>query len=127
MAYTHIMHNKPKEKFVCAINALSDLFFVAYFDKSGIKLKEEKMIARAEFEKIALQKVVLRDDMPFSLQDKKDFLEIDLSGRDLLDFAEKLSGKEKFTNLADFNPTYLRLSQAEDQMLKKNKKSAQNS
>lgn len=122
MAYIHCKQNNPSRKFVCAINALSNLFFVAYFDKNGIKLKEEKLIEREKFEKIAEQKVVLSNDMPFSVKDKNDYVKIDLSGQNLLKFAESQSRQGKFANLQDFNPVYLRLSQAEDQLLKKNKK-----
>ncbi len=127
MAYIHFKHNKPSKNFVCAINALSDLFFVAYFDENGIKLKEEKMIGREEFEKISEQKVVLANDIPSSVKVEKNFVEIELSGQDFLEFAEKQAGQKKFSKLQDFNPVYLRLSQAEDQLLKKNKKSCKNS
>lgn len=127
MAYTHFKHNKPKEKFVCAINALSNLFFVAYFDENGIKLKEEKMIERAEFDKISQQKVVLSNDIPFLSPEKDNAIQIELSGGDLLEFAERQAAQKKFAELQDFNPIYLRLSQAEDQLMKKNKKSCKKS
>lgn len=127
MAYTHIKQNKPKEKFVCAINALSDLFFVAYFDKNGIKLKEEKMIERKKFDQIAEKKVVISNDMPFQIDNDERYIQIQISGYELLEFAEKKAQQEMFENLNDFNPVYLRLSQAEDQLLKKNKKSCKNS
>ena len=127
MAYIHCKRNKPEKNFVCAINALSNLFFVAYFDKNGIKLKEEKMIDLAKFQKISQQKVALVNDIPKCVKSDQNFVEIGLSGRDLLDFCEKQAQQKKFANLRDFNPTYLRLSQAEDQLLKKKKKSCKNS
>lgn len=117
MAYKVQKAKLANGKFVCVINALSDLFFVAYFDKNGIKLVNEKMIDKTEFEKIDLPIFCLRGDLRQST-----CKEIDLECEDLLEFALKEEAAEKFVGEDELLPMYLRLSQAEAALAKKEKK-----
>ncbi len=117
MAYNVVKKGSCKEKFVCVLNALSDLFFVAYFDENGIKLNEEKMIDLSEFEKIAEKKFSLQGDL-----DDAGTSSICVGSDDLIEFAIKKEKEGGFCKLEDLVPKYLRLSQAEDALLKKNKK-----
>ena len=117
MAYTLTKHNKIDGDFLCVINALSDLFFVANFDKNGIKLQEERMIDKAEFSAIKLPKFALKDDLK-----AEDVVEIQISCEDVLNFALEKEKKNAFVTLEELSPMYLRLSQAEDMQEKKAKK-----
>lgn len=117
MAFIVVKKHLCNENFVCALNALSDLFFVAYFDKTGIKLKDEKMIDKEQFLKIKEPIFALKDD----LKGYKP-VEIEISCQDVLEFAEKQEKTKKFVTVEQLEPVYLRLSQAEDNLLKKQKK-----
>lgn len=112
MAYIIVKNNLNKnQKFVCVINALSDLFFVAEFDADGIKIGEERMIDKTEFENIAQQKFCLKGDVTnYSLK------EIELSSQDLLEHSQKKANELQFLKLEEVVPTYLRASQAEDNL-----------
>lgn len=114
-----IVVNKKLNKgnFVCALNALSDLYFVAYFDKTGIKLQEERMIEKQEFLAIKDQIFGLKGDL-----NDKNINEIEITCSDMLSFAEEEENLGKFVSVNDLLPVYLRPSQAEDNLLKKSKK-----
>ncbi|MGN1200967.1 MAG: tRNA (adenosine(37)-N6)-threonylcarbamoyltransferase complex dimerization subunit type 1 TsaB [Candidatus Caccovivens sp.] len=112
MAFVVAKQNLANGNFVCALNALSDLYFVAYFDKEGIKLQEESMITKEELSAIELPIFVLKGDL-------KCGEEIGLNSEDLLDFACKKENEGKFVEVSDLNPMYLRPSQAEANLLKK--------
>lgn len=105
------------ENFVCVLNALSDLYFVAYFDKTGIILQEERMIDKQEYLGIKQPIFGLKGD----LQDEH-INQIEITSEDLLAFAKKQEKLGKFVALEELLPVYLRLSQAEDNLLKKSKK-----
>lgn len=117
MANIVVNKNLNSGNFVCALNALSDLYFVAYFDKTGIKLQEERMIEKQEFLKIKDQIFGLKDDLKDS-----SITEIEITCNDMLSFAEQQEKAEKFVGLNELLPVYLRPSQAEDNLLKKQKK-----
>ncbi len=117
MAYITIKHHICAEEFVCVINALSDLFFVAYFDKNGVKLHNEKLIDRKEFNSIKCQKISLVGDLP-----EEKTKEIEITSIDLLEFAKNEENRKNFVTINEMEPKYLRLSQAEDNLLKKSKK-----
>ena len=114
-----IVVNKKLNKgnFVCALNALSDLYFVAYFDKTGIKLQEERMIEKQEFLAIKDQIFGLKGDL-----NDKNINEIEITCSDMLSFAVEEENLGKFVSVNDLLPVYLRPSQAEDNLLKKSKK-----
>lgn len=115
MAYTLTRHRNIEDNFVCAINALSNLFFVCEFDKNGIKIGQESMIDKEKFDKITENICVLKGDIS-----KNDF-EIELNCQDLLDFALKKQQENNFISIEDLQPIYIRKSQAEDMLQKKTK------
>ncbi len=112
MAYIIVKNNfNQGEKFVCVINALSDLFFVANFDENGIKTGEERMINKAEFENLQDKKFCLKNDLP-----KYEIQEIELSAESLLEYSYDKASSHEFLKLEEIVPTYLRASQAEDNL-----------
>ena len=106
MAY--IYSQKNKNSFATILNALSNLYFVAKFDKNGIKIEEERMIEKCELEKIKMKKVQLNGDL--NLEDADS---VDITCDSLLSFAEVLVTKGKSESVDNINPLYLRPSQAE--------------
>ena len=115
MAYIIAKHKLVKGNFVCAINALSGLYFVGTYDQNGINIEEEKMIDSACFEKITLPKFAFADDI-----DGLDSVTCD--NKSLVDFAKSEESAKHFVSLEELLPRYLRLSQAEDNLIKKSKK-----
>lgn len=112
MAYIIVKNNlNNSEEFVCAINALSDLFFVCKFDKNGIKLQEETIIDKAEFEKLPQNIFALMGDLP-----KYNFVEVEISSEDLLELSIIKAENGEFLSLDEMLPVYLRASQAEDNL-----------
>lgn len=117
MAYIASKKDIVDGDFYCVLNALSDLYFVCKFSKDGIKLEEEKMISREEYDAIKEKKVALVGDLKFA-----DLKEIEISGNNLLEYALLQEEKDNFVKEQDLLPVYLRLSQAEDMLSKKTKK-----
>lgn len=117
MAYNVYKNKIASGDFVCVLNALSDLFFVAYFDKNGIKLVSEKMIDKSEFEKIDLPMFSLKGDL-----NNPRCKDIEISCEDLLEFSLLKESQKQFVSEGELLPVYLRLSQAEDMLAKKAKK-----
>lgn len=114
MAYTVVKNKLNEKEFVCVLNALSDLFFVGQFDKDGILLQEEQMINRQDFDSLKQSKFSLVGDLP-----NEHLHEIEISSEDLLQFALQQEKAGCFCQRKDVVPKYLRLSQAEDNLLKK--------
>lgn len=118
MAYTVCKNQLNNgKKFVCALNGLSDLYFVADFDAKGIKICEERIIDKVEFDAIECPIFALKGDLP-----NCDLNEIEFCGQDLYEFSKLKMAKNEFSDLEDMVPTYLRLSQAEDNLKKIEKK-----
>ena len=117
MAYIALKNKKVNKKFVCVLNALSNLYFVAYFDENGIKLQEEKMIDAEQFAQIKEQKVVLLGDLQID-----GAVEVEITPQDLLEFSLDKESKKEFVTEENLVPVYLRVSQAEDNLEKKKKK-----
>ena len=117
MAYIALKSKKVNKKFVCVLNALSNLYFVAYFDENGIKLQEEKMIDAEQFAQIKEQKVVLLGDLQID-----GAVEVEITPQDLLEFSLDKESKKEFVMEENLVPVYLRVSQAEDNLEKKTKK-----
>lgn len=117
MAYKIAKQGLNKGEFVCVINALSDLFFVAKFDKNGNIIEKEKMISKEEYQQISVQKFSLVGDVQLG-----DVEEIEIDCQDLLDFSLAKEQQNDFVSADDLNPMYLRLSQAEDMLAQKAKK-----
>ncbi len=118
MAYIVEKHRKIEQNFVCVINALSKLYFVAYFNEKGIKLEQEKIVDENTFLAINIPKFAIKGDISCC----EDINEINLSCEDMLQFAKEMEKEKKFVKPEELLPKYLRLSQAEDNLLKKNKK-----
>lgn len=110
MAYIIAKQQLCKGRFVCVLNGLSGLAFVAEFDQDGRKMKEEQMIACEELEKFKCPKFGLEGD---NMQ-KFTQTQLTISSQDLLEFALLKSQEGKFVDEKDLLPLYLRLSQAED-------------
>ncbi len=117
MAYAVSKHKMCDTDFVCALNALSGLYFVAYFSKNGIKLQNERMIGQDEF--LAIKEPIF--GLVGDLRNER-VTEFEIKCQDMLDFANEAEKAEKFVSMEELLPMYLRLSQAEDNLLKKNKK-----
>ena len=121
MAYKIAKSKANSGEFVCVINALSDLFFVAQFDAEGNLVGEERMINKEEYQQITMQKFALVGDMTTG-----DVEEMSVDSQDLLDFALAKEEQGDFVLADDLNPSYLRLSQAEDMLAQKDKKIVKN-
>lgn len=117
MAYKIAKSKLNSGAFVCVINALSDLFFVAQFDADGKIVGEEKMISKEEYQQIDIEKFALAGDVQTS-----DVKEMEIACKDLLDFALEKEEQGDFVLPDDLNPSYLRLSQAEDMLAQKARK-----
>lgn len=113
MAYTYIKSFSPKTDFWCIINALSGNIFVAKFNKNGKQLTEEKV-----------------EDISF-LQNKEVFVglqeenigneKIELNCIDFLELAEIKNKQKNYVNINNIQPLYIRKSQAEDDLERKEK------
>lgn len=114
MAYTIHKNGLNKgQNFVCVINALSDLFFVQFFDKNGIKTTEARMIDKVAFEAVNQPIFALKDDIS-----KYQLEEIELSSKDLMEYSLLKAQNGEFSTLEEMLPVYLRESQAEDNLKK---------
>lgn len=104
-------------EYVCVLNALSGLYFVANFDKDGILLVKERMINEVELGSIKCQMFGLENDLSID-----GVQNIKITSKDLLDYANSKFERGEFSSQNEMLPLYLRLSQAEDSLLKKSKK-----
>lgn len=118
MAYIIAQSQEVDENFVCVLNGLSGLYFVAEFDKNGRRVTEDKMITAEQLQKIEQFRVGLIGDNT-QLQTGK---QIEIHSEDVLNFAFLCKKEERFVDEKDLVPVYLRLSQAEDNLKIKNKK-----
>ena len=103
--------------FVCVLNALSGLYFVCKFDKNGIMIDKEQMIDQDQFNQITCQKIALVGDLK-----SDEFKFVEITSQDLLEYANLKDSKGEYVPQEEMLPSYLRLSQAEDSLLKKSKK-----
>ncbi len=117
MAYIVAKNKLAKGDFVCAINALSGLYFVCRFDKDGKRLSDEKMVDTEVFNKISEDRFVLVGDLK-----GENLKEIEITCADLLEFSLDKERQKEFVSEQNLEPVYLRLSQAEDNLKKNNKK-----
>lgn len=117
MAYTYINQQKPTENFVCAVDALSGLYFVCEFDKEGNKIGKEKMITQNEYDEITFKKVSLTEE---KIQSD---VKIELSAKDLLLLCKEKKTSGNLSKMENLLPLYLRKSQAEVSLEERLKKS----
>ncbi len=106
MAYEHVKKNKPKDGFVCVLNALSGLYFVCEYDNNGKKLGQECLIDSTEFLNIKLDKIGLQDE---NIVEKN----IKLTAQGLLELAKLRLENCDVCDIKALSPIYLRKSQAE--------------
>ena len=116
MAYIYVNNFKPKGDFVCVLNALSGLYFVAKFSSDGKKIEKEAMIDGEALSKYKEKLVVLGGDLNL-----KDADTVEITCQSVLNFALKKEEEKEFVSEEELEPVYLRSSQAEDN-LKKNQK-----
>ncbi len=112
MAYISCKNHKHESDFVCALDALSKLYFVAEFDNNGNLLKEEKIVGENEFLSLNLPIIGLKGDLDVWQQ-------VEISTQDVLEFALIKEKEKNFVSADQLMPVYLRLSQAEDNLLTK--------
>lgn len=109
MAYEFVKKNsKLKENFAVVQNALSGRFFVKEFDSNGNQIKKEELVT--ELPKCKLVGLEC-ENLGFDE-------EITFSPENLLNFSLKQIQEQKFVSVQELAPIYLRLSQAEENLLK---------
>lgn len=113
MAYEYVKQNKPKDNFICVLNALSGLYFVCEYDKNATRIGEQRLIDSQEFATISLQKIGLQGEDVVSNKVK-------LTAKSLLELAEIKLDKQEICDIKALSPIYLRKSQAEDSLEQKN-------
>ena len=105
IAYTYIKKYSPKSNFVCALNALSGLYFVCEFDING-NGGEERLIDKEEYSKITKPIVSIEEEDISQIK-------VALSANELLELAKNEAKKCEFVDYHKLMPVYLRKSQAE--------------
>lgn len=114
MAYSYIKNNQIKDDFTCVINALSGLYFVCKYDKTGKKIDCEKMIGKDELDAIEGDKVGLGEEGILQKQ-------VTPTANELLEVALREEKQGKSCSYKELVPIYLRKSQAEDALEQKNR------
>ena len=110
MAYSYLK-SKPKNKFVCVMNALSGLYYVCAYNEKGEKISDEEVVTKENlgkfegFDFVGLEEEKIGDKL------------VQPSGEDLLELA--LSKRDLQVDANALMPLYLRRSQAEDDLEKK--------
>lgn len=113
MAYTYIKHFKPQKDFVCLINALSGQVFACRFSKEGKQIGQEKLLKTHE---LGQELYVGLEDEDLSMNKVK------LSAEELLELAQIKKAAQKPLAAENLAPLYMRKSQAEDDLEKREKK-----
>lgn len=114
IAYSYIKKYNPNEMFYVGIDALSGLVYVAKFSKDGEMLSNLDVIKKEDYDKLDGIKVGLSEE---NIGDKL----VKPSPEDLLELAEfKLANNDTIDEV-HLNPLYLRKSQAEMELAKKEK------
>lgn len=115
MAYEYVKQDKPKDNFVCVLNALSGLYFVCEYDCNGHKVGSERLIDNDEFASIKIEKIGLQGE---NIVERS----IKLTAKGLLDLAELKMKNKETSDIKSLSPIYLRKSQAEASLEEKNLK-----
>lgn len=111
MAY--IYQKNHKEEITCALNALSNLYFVAHFDENGNKIEKEKMVESIDCKG---KLVTLAGDLNLSGAES-----VEMTTASFAEFAKQMVAKDHPISSEKLEPLYIRPSQAEAN-LKNNKK-----
>lgn len=121
IAYSIVKNLKPKQDFCVVIKSTSIKYYFALVSATG-KIKQQKMLTADELvsfinkEKLQLFAYNLDNVANGEVSSCK----VTVSTQDYVDFTELKITKEDFAN--DLKPIYLALSQAEEELLKKEKK-----
>lgn len=121
IAFSIVKNLKPKQDFAIVIKSTSTKYYFAFASSSG-SLKEQKMFTTEELisfintKKLPLFAYNLNSVANGELSSSK----IELTVNDYIDFTELKITKEEFSK--DLKPIYLALSQAEEELLKKENK-----
>ena len=109
MAYEFVKKNNPKTDFYAVQNALSGRFFVKKFNKNAEPIESENLA------------LVYPEGLRVSLEFEGIEAEhqIDFSLENLLGFAKNKIEQNEFVSLNDLAPIYLRKSQAEENLMKR--------
>ncbi len=113
VAHTFVKQSSPESNFFVALNGLSGNVFTCKFNSVGERLCEPYMASGDQIENIKGIVVGLKEEM-FEICNNF----VDFSTTDLLEYSLKKIQKQELS--ADFVPTYLRKSQAEAELDKKN-------
>ncbi len=116
---SHIIFKNKQNSgdYVCVLNALSELYFVGYYNKNGIKIAGEQMINKQAFLNIKQEKFALQGDL-----NDEGLKFIKIISQDVYELAKEKKEKKEFVLQEDLMPVYLRRSQAEDNLIKNAKK-----
>ena len=115
MAYSYMKNNKADKNFVCVINALSDLFFICEYDKTGKQISQEKMINKEEYDAIKMVKVCLEEEGVSDVC-------VNPSADEFLSLALEKNNEKNYCEINELIPKYLRKSQAETTLEAKGEK-----
>lgn len=121
LAYSYFKADKKAKNVLVLMDAISERFFVAEFDRKLNALIEPKMIFKNELKDVIEGKTnfahTSEDDTTFGAGGIK------IDPIDMLELTLKKISENKFCLEKDLNPVYLRLSQAEEML---NSKKAEN-
>lgn len=113
IAHTFVKQNNPTTAFYVALNGLSGNVFACKFNKYGERECEPYLASGDQIEQINGIVVGLKEEM-FDICNNF----VEFSTKELLDYSLEKIQKQELS--ADFVPTYLRKSQAEAELDKKN-------
>lgn len=102
-----------KTDFVCVLNALSGRFFVGGYPR-GVRHEDCQLVNEVEAENIV---GLEEENLEFANH------KINLNTRDLLEITKQNIEEKNFVSLENLAPLYLRLSQAEENLLRKKNES----
>lgn len=110
MAFQFVRDFKPECEFYTIQNALSGRFFISKYSRDGKCLSQPEMVSELP-----------ENGLFVGLEEEKlEFCDnfLNLNSESLLDYAKSLMVEENFVKVNGLTPVYLRLSQAEENLLK---------
>lgn len=114
-----VAKKQSKGKFCVCVKCTSSKFYVGQFDKNGEKVCQFVLL-KDEIKNIDdFEKFFFYDDDFFSFGD---FKKLELIEQDYVDFMSERIKKAEFVKNEKLEPLYMALSQAEEELLKKEKK-----
>lgn len=113
---------KQKSDFAVIIKSTATKFYFALCSKDG-NLKEQKLLTTEELQNFAIENKI--SIFSYNFQGNIENLTlttIDLKTQDYVKFVENKKNKKEFTTENNLKPIYLALSQAEEELLKRQEK-----